>query len=156
MASRQLIDAGIRGVTGESGDSPAGEASQYAAGGDGSPTANGRMSQPPAGQLQDQNSADTIAGATSRIPWMDQRAVLIDTLTQIGRFEFSDPLERSYQALRAVVKYIDSDLGLALQELTTPLHALINAAHPGQRRKTGLSELPCPDVGVEATGNRLK
>lgn len=58
---------------------------------------------------------------------MDQRVVLKDTLTQIGRSELPDPLERSYCALRAVVRYVDSDFGLSLQEHMAPLHALINA-----------------------------
>ena len=114
-------------MTGESGDSPAGEASQYAAGGDGSPTANGRMSQSPADQLQKPFPPDTIAGAMSQIPWMDQHAVLLETLTKIGQFEFPDPLERSYAALRAVVKYVDGNLHPSSRGLTSPLHVLINA-----------------------------
>jgi hypothetical protein len=58
---------------------------------------------------------------------MDHGAVLLETLTQIGQFEFSDPLERSYEALRAAVKYVDGNLPLSSRGLTSPLHALINA-----------------------------
>ena len=107
-------------MTGESGDLPAGEASQYAAGGDGSPAANGRMSQSPADQLQKPFPPDTIAGAMSQIPWMDQHAVLLETLTKIGQFEFPDPLERSYAALRAVVKYVDGNLHPSSRGLMRP------------------------------------
>jgi hypothetical protein len=58
---------------------------------------------------------------------MDHGAVLLETLTQIGQSEIPDPLERSCNALRAVVKYIDGNLPLSSRGLTSPLHALINA-----------------------------
>ena len=141
--SLSVIDSGSRGVTKKGGDLLTGEASPHAAaggahdGGNTGETANGCMRQPPANQLKDPISVDIIAGAMSRIPWMDQYAVLLETLAQIGQFEFPDPLERSYAALRAVVKYVDGNLPLSSRGLTNPLHALINAlsdtlkgAHP--------------------------
>jgi hypothetical protein len=58
---------------------------------------------------------------------MDQFAPLLEILTRIGQFEFPNPLERSYAALRAVVKFVDSNLDQSSRGLTGPLHALINA-----------------------------
>ena len=58
---------------------------------------------------------------------MDHHALLVDTLTQISRFEFPDPLERSYETLRAVVKYLDSSLDRSSLGIMSPLHTLISA-----------------------------
>jgi hypothetical protein len=58
---------------------------------------------------------------------MDPHAVLRETLTRIDRFEFRDPLERSYEALRAAAEFVDGNLPPSLRGLTSPLHALINA-----------------------------
>jgi hypothetical protein len=87
----------------------------------------GRMSHLPDGQAQIPIATDIVAGQTSQIPWMDHHAVLVDILTRIAQFEFPDPLDRSYEALRAAIKYVDSTLDPSLGGLTSPLHALVNA-----------------------------
>ncbi len=96
-------------------------------GANGRKIANGRMDQPPADQPQDPISANIIVDAKSQAAFMDQFAPLLEILTRIGQFEFPNPLERSYAALRAVVKFVDSNLDQSSRGLTGPLHALINA-----------------------------
>jgi hypothetical protein len=117
-------------VTRKSSEPSPGKDSPYAVatrGANGRKIANGRMDQPPADQPQDPISANIIVDAKSQAAFMDQFAPLLEILTRIGQFEFPNPLERSYAALREVVKFVDSNLDRSSRGLTGPLHALINA-----------------------------
>jgi hypothetical protein len=113
----------------------------------------GRMSHLPDGQAQIPIATDIVAGQTSQIPWMDHHAVLVDILTRIAQFEFPDPLDRSYEALRAAIKYVDSTLDPSLGGLTSPLHALVNAL--SDTLKGGRPEMLRPRPRTEGAPKNL-